>query len=43
VTRPHGDGFVIANTFTGNPGPQARFAPRDPAFASVVRYVSIIQ
>jgi hypothetical protein len=27
VTRPHGDGFVIANTFTGNPGPQARFAP----------------
>jgi hypothetical protein len=31
VTRPHGDGFAIANTFTGNPGPQGRFAPRDPA------------
>jgi hypothetical protein len=43
VTRPHGDRFTIANTFTGNPGPQLRFVPRDPVFGAVVRYVSIIQ
>jgi hypothetical protein len=43
VTRPHGSDVVIANTFLGNPGPQPRFNPRDPAFGAVVRYISIIQ
>jgi hypothetical protein len=43
VARPHADGFVISNTLLGNPGPQRRFNPRDPAFAAVVRYLSILQ
>jgi hypothetical protein len=43
VTRPHPGDFVLANTLTGNPGPQARLVPRDPVFAAVVRFVSIIQ
>ena len=43
VTRPHAEGFVIANTFLGNPGPQGRFDPRDAIFAALVPYRSIIQ
>jgi hypothetical protein len=43
VTRPHAEGFVITNTLLGNPGPQAKFNPRDPAFSAVVRYRSVIQ
>jgi hypothetical protein len=43
VTKPHGESFVISNTFLGNAGPQARFNPRDPAHGAVVRYLSIIQ
>jgi hypothetical protein len=42
VTRPHAEGFLITNTLPGNPGPQPRFSPRDPAFAGIVRYLSII-
>ena len=29
-------------TILGNPGPQPRFDPRDPAYAGVVRYMSVI-
>src|SRR5262249_36167056 len=43
TARPHAAGFLLTNTFLGNPGPQRRFDPREPAFASVVRYLSIIQ
>src|SRR5262249_34873831 len=43
VSRPHADGFLIANTLLGNPGPQPRFDPRGPAFAAIVRYLSVIQ
>src|SRR5262249_52240937 len=43
VGRPHADGFPIANTLLGNPGPQPRFDPRGPAFSAIVRYLSVIQ
>jgi hypothetical protein len=43
VTRPHPPDVLITNTLLGNPGPQPRFAPGDPAFGAIVRYLSIIQ
>jgi hypothetical protein len=43
VSRAHADGFLITNTLLGNPGPQARFDPRAPESAAIVRYLSIIQ
>ncbi len=43
VTRPHAPDVLITNTLPGNPGPQPRLQPRDPAFAALVRYLSIIQ
>jgi hypothetical protein len=42
VTREHGHDFLITNTLLGNPGPQERFNPRDPAFSAIVRYLSVI-
>ncbi|MCI0461853.1 MAG: hypothetical protein L0Z62_33295 [Gemmataceae bacterium] len=43
ITRQHAEGFLIANTLLGNPGPQLRFQPRDPVFGAVVRYLSVIE
>jgi hypothetical protein len=43
VAKAHAPDFLITNTLLGNPGPQRRFNPRDPAFAAIVRYISIIQ
>ncbi len=43
VARPHADGFLITNTFLGNPGPQSSFDRRHPSYTGLVRYFNIIQ
>ncbi|MBY0527740.1 MAG: hypothetical protein K2R98_30360 [Gemmataceae bacterium] len=39
----HPVGFAISNATLGNPGPQPSFDPRNPNYAGVVRYFSIIE
>jgi hypothetical protein len=39
----HPAGAAVANAQLGNPGPQPRFDPRNPAYGPVVRYFSIIR
>jgi hypothetical protein len=43
VTKEHAEGFTIANTLLGNPGPRPRFHLGDPLFNRMVRYRSVIQ
>ena len=42
-SKPHASRFGLSNTVLGNPGPQPRFDPRNPAFSGVVRYISIVE
>ena len=41
--QQHAPDAPLMNTLLGNPGPQPRFNPREPAFSAVVRYFSIIE
>ena len=42
-TKSHAAGFAITNALPGNPGPQPSFDPRNPAYAGVIRYFTIIE